>query len=99
MIETHNDSSVSESNPVLAHVKFLVVPILTIDSHNKEIKWSGSLSPGANDVVGNSIEMAINAFAHHTYEDSDKSLVFVDIQGIVNTAQKTVTLIDPQIHT
>jgi hypothetical protein len=97
--ESKPSETLSTHNAILTHRHFLVVPIIPIDNHNTEIKWCGNTSPGTNDIVGDEIELIINAYAHHTYEDSGGSLVFVDIQGVVNKANSTVKLIDPQVHT
>ena len=42
---------------------------------------------------------ALQAFSHFTYEYSDRMLLVVDVQGVIDDAKRAYVLTDPAIHT
>ncbi|EED85595.1 predicted protein [Postia placenta Mad-698-R] len=81
----------------LLYDMFLAAPLLEtrdIEPGYKEVKYSGTDCAGQNtDTLG----VAIDAFAHHTLVDSQGTLVFVDLQGLIKLSGKFV-IYDPQIQ-
>ncbi|KAJ7592635.1 kinase-like domain-containing protein [Mycena floridula] len=89
------DEKLSPGTTGLISPYFLVTQCLPTSSLAKERKFSGNQQTGDNhnDVLG----QVVDALAHHIYEDSGKSIVFVDIQAIVGQ-DSSVTFFDPQAH-
>lgn len=91
---------------------FLAVPLLCIDNEEYiEEKFCGSVGSCEG---GRDIDDVLNAFLHHTYEDSGKKVILADLQGtyynllsqLISNARSGVrnpkgewTLFDPQCHT
>ncbi|KAL0567779.1 hypothetical protein V5O48_014216 [Marasmius crinis-equi] len=80
----------------LYFTSFLVSPLLPVGKDQyTERKFSGNGQAGVNtaDVLG----LLMDAYAHHTLDDTSGFLVFVDLQGIEGLRQ-SLTLFDPQAH-
>ncbi|KAF9487146.1 kinase-like protein, partial [Pleurotus eryngii] len=72
----------------------LIAPFIERSALHQERKFSGSEQAGNNkDEVGKMMD----AFAHHVFVDSQGSLIFTDIQGIISP-DGSVVLFDPQAH-
>jgi len=67
-----------EDNRSLIFTTFLAAPILPSGPSYKEIKFSGNTEVGQNS---GTIGHALDTFAHHVVVDSQKSVLFVDLQG------------------
>jgi hypothetical protein len=86
-----------DMSPLLPFKHFLCVPLLQIDGkYNVEYKFSGCDEAG-DHTSSHRIGTAVDAYAHHCYEDSNGTLVFADLQGIIGQNDE-VTLFDPQMH-
>ncbi|EED78306.1 predicted protein [Postia placenta Mad-698-R] len=81
----------------LLYNMFLAAPLLEtrdIEPGYKEVKYSGTDCASQNtDILG----VAVDAFAHHTLVDSQGTLVFVDLQGLIKPSGKFV-IYNPQIQ-
>ncbi|KAG1878132.1 hypothetical protein DFJ58DRAFT_835755 [Suillus subalutaceus] len=70
---------------------FMVLPLLLTGALYKEIKFSRSEKVGANN---DSLDSAMNAYAHHVVVNSEHEIVISDIQGIIKPDQ-TIVFFDP----
>lgn len=88
-----DSSALSTTNePVWPYKSFLAVPLLQF-SEDQEEKFSGNcFAVGGN--TGDSVGELVDAFAHHTLEDTNGDLVFADLQGVFDFQARTIYYID-----
>ncbi|KAJ3849051.1 kinase-like domain-containing protein, partial [Lentinula lateritia] len=73
---------------------FLVVPLLQTKGVFTERKFSGNTQTGDNtDYIGE----VVDAFVHHVLEETNRTSMLADIQGVVGP-DRSIMLFDPQAH-
>ncbi|THU96675.1 hypothetical protein K435DRAFT_664020, partial [Dendrothele bispora CBS 962.96] len=81
---------------VAHYTEFIATPLLPCGEANDPIqKYTGNENVG--QPPNDRMTSLMHSFMHYTYVMSEKSLLFCDIQGILDMSN-VLCLIDPQVH-